>query len=46
MARWMRKMGNELGEDAGNDFDEMVDELEQGAAPTTTTAAKQTGRRA
>jgi putative FmdB family regulatory protein len=30
MARWMRKMGNELGEDAGDDFDEMVDELEQG----------------
>jgi putative FmdB family regulatory protein len=30
MARWMRKMGSELGEDAGNDFDEMVDELEQG----------------
>jgi putative FmdB family regulatory protein len=30
MARWMRKMGSELGEDTGNDFDEMVDELEQG----------------
>jgi putative FmdB family regulatory protein len=30
MARWMRKMGSELGEDAGDDFDEMVDELEQG----------------
>lgn len=30
MARWMRKMGKELGEDAGNDFDEMVDELEAG----------------
>ena|SRR5207253_4133803 len=29
MARWMRKMGKELGEDAG-DFDEMVDELEAG----------------
>src|SRR5262245_15373251 len=30
MARWMRKMGHELGEDAGDDFDEMVDELESG----------------
>jgi putative FmdB family regulatory protein len=30
MARWMRKMGQELGDDAGDHFDEMVDELEQG----------------
>ena len=30
MARWMKKMGSELGEDAGDDFDEMVAELEQG----------------
>ena len=31
MARWMRKMGKELGEDvAGEDFDEMVDEIEAG----------------
>jgi putative FmdB family regulatory protein len=30
MARWMRKMGSELGEDAGDDFGEMVDELEAG----------------
>ena len=30
VARWMRKMGNELGEDVGNDFDEVVDEIEQG----------------
>ena len=30
MARWMRKMGKELGEDAGDDFDQMVDELEAG----------------
>jgi putative FmdB family regulatory protein len=29
VARWMRKMGKELGEDAG-DFDQMVDELEAG----------------
>jgi putative FmdB family regulatory protein len=31
MARWMRKMGKELGEDvAGEDFDQMVDEMEAG----------------
>jgi putative FmdB family regulatory protein len=30
MARWMRKMGKELGDDAGGDFDDMVDELEGG----------------
>lgn len=28
MARWMRKMGKELGEDGGEDFDAMVDEME------------------
>jgi putative FmdB family regulatory protein len=32
MARWMRKMGDQLGEDAGGDFDEMVDEIEHGDA--------------
>ena len=32
MARWMRKMGTELGEDVGDDFDEMVDELEHGGS--------------
>ncbi len=31
MARWMRRMGKELGEDAaGEDFDEMVEEMEAG----------------
>src|SRR5262245_58201307 len=30
MSRWMRKMGQELGEDAGDDFDEMVDDMESG----------------
>ncbi len=34
MARWMRRMGKELGEDVGGpDFDEMVDELESGGGP-------------
>jgi putative FmdB family regulatory protein len=32
VAQWMRSMGKELGEDAGEDFDEMVDDLERGAA--------------
>jgi putative FmdB family regulatory protein len=29
VARWMRSMGKELGEDAGDDFEEMVDDLER-----------------
>ena len=34
MARWMRKMGKELGEDfAGEDFDQMIDEMESGRMP-------------
>jgi putative FmdB family regulatory protein len=33
MARWMRKMGKELGEEmSGPEFDQMVDEIESGAA--------------
>ncbi|HWP64422.1 MAG TPA: zinc ribbon domain-containing protein [Candidatus Limnocylindria bacterium] len=30
VARWMRKMGDELGPDAGEDFDELVDDIERG----------------
>jgi putative FmdB family regulatory protein len=31
VARWMRKVGREMGEDvAGEDFDEMMDQLEAG----------------
>jgi len=30
MARWMRKMGDELGPDAGEDFEELVDDVAQG----------------
>jgi len=30
VARWMRKMGQELGEEAGPEFDEMVEDLESG----------------
>jgi putative FmdB family regulatory protein len=33
VARWMKKMGGELGEDAGEDWDSMVDEaLDEEAA--------------
>jgi putative FmdB family regulatory protein len=33
VAKWMRKMGQEVGEDLGGpEFDEMVDEIESGAA--------------
>ena len=30
MARWMRRMGGELGEERGPEFDEMVDRLDAG----------------
>lgn len=30
MGRWMRKMGDELGPDAGEDFDELVEGIERG----------------
>jgi len=33
MARWMRKMSQEMGEDMGPEFDEMVDRLEAGESP-------------
>jgi putative FmdB family regulatory protein len=34
MARWMRKMGKELGEEfSGEDFDQMVEEMEAGKMP-------------
>jgi putative FmdB family regulatory protein len=39
VARWMRKMGKELGDDAGGDFDEMVDELEAGGGDDVDGAA-------
>jgi hypothetical protein len=29
----MRKMGNEMGEDVGPEFDEVVDRLEAGQSP-------------
>lgn len=33
IARWMRQMGNEVGEDLGPEFDEVVDRLEAGEDP-------------
>jgi putative FmdB family regulatory protein len=33
IARWMRKMGSEMGEDLGSEFDEVVDRLEAGENP-------------
>ena len=34
MARWMRKMGKEMGEEfSGDDFDQMVNEMEAGNMP-------------
>lgn len=33
VARWMRKMGKEMGDEfGGDDFDEMIDEMESGEA--------------
>jgi putative FmdB family regulatory protein len=33
IARWARRMGDELGEDVGPEFNEMVDRLEAGESP-------------
>jgi hypothetical protein len=33
IARWARKMGEQLGDDAGDEFREMVDQLESGEMP-------------
>lgn len=39
MARWMRKMSREMGEDLGPEFDEAVDRLEAGQSPEEIEAA-------
>jgi len=39
MARWMRKMSREMGEDLGSEFDEVVDRLEAGESPEEIEAA-------
>jgi hypothetical protein len=33
IARWMRKMGAETGEDMPEEFDEVIDRLERGQSP-------------
>jgi putative FmdB family regulatory protein len=33
IARWMRKMSGEMGEDLGPEFDEVVDRLDSGQSP-------------
>ena len=33
VARWARKMGQELGEDAGDDFKEAIEQMEAGEMP-------------
>ena len=33
VARWMRKMGSEVGEDMGPEFDEMIEKMEAGEMP-------------
>src|SRR5256885_394400 len=33
VARWARKMGDQVGEDLGPEFDEMVDRMEAGEMP-------------
>jgi putative FmdB family regulatory protein len=33
IARWMRKMSDEVGEDIGPEFEEVVDRLESGESP-------------
>lgn len=33
MARWMKKMGQEMGEDLGPEFQETVDQMESGQLP-------------
>lgn len=33
LARWARQMGRELGDEAGPEWDEMVDRMEQGELP-------------
>jgi len=33
LARWMRKMSQEMGEDLGDEFDEVISRLESGQSP-------------
>jgi putative FmdB family regulatory protein len=39
IARWARRMGEQLGDEVGDDFREMVDQLESGEMPDDVPAA-------
>lgn len=39
VARWMRHMGDEMGEDLGGEFSEVVDRLEAGESPESIEAS-------
>lgn len=39
IARWMRKMSREVGEDLGGEFDEVINRLESGQSPEEIEAA-------
>ncbi|MFN8472085.1 MAG: hypothetical protein U0822_07840 [Anaerolineae bacterium] len=39
LGRWMRRMGGEMGEELGPEFDEMVDRLEAGESPESIEAS-------
>jgi putative FmdB family regulatory protein len=43
VARWARKMGQQFGEDLGDDWGEMVDQIESGAAPEGEDGAAEAG---
>lgn len=36
MARWMKKMGQEMGEDLGPEFDEAIEQMDSGQLPEET----------
>ncbi len=39
IARWMKKMSHEVGEDVGEEFNEVIDRLESGQSPEEVEAA-------
>lgn len=41
VARFMRRMGKELGEEAGEDFEQAMEELDQGAPEQSSEAGEQ-----
>lgn len=43
VARWMRRMSREIGEDMGPEFDEAIDRIEAGEDPDKVLAGDETG---